>query len=90
MVAEWEARDPIATYAARLVEDFGFAAEEVERIDAEVRAYVAECAERALASPMPEPGSALEGVFADRWEPLGDGVAPWSGWAETTVDRRAA
>ena len=106
LLAEWEARDPIGSYAARLVEDFGFAAEEVERIAADVRAYVAECAERALASPMPEPSSALEGVFADRWEPLGDGMAPWSGWAEPggardgghgadptpdpTVERRAA
>ena len=59
-------------------------------IGEEVRAYVAECAERALASPMPEPASALEGVFADRWEPLRDGKAPWSGWAESTDERRAA
>jgi TPP-dependent pyruvate/acetoin dehydrogenase alpha subunit len=79
--AEWEARDPIQTYAARLLEEFGFAAKEVERIDAEVRAYVGECAERALASPMPDPAAAGEGVFAEAWEPLGDGAAPWSGWA---------
>ncbi|HEX4307427.1 MAG TPA: thiamine pyrophosphate-dependent enzyme, partial [Solirubrobacterales bacterium] len=80
--AEWEARDPIQSYAGRLPAEFGFAAEEVERIDAEVRAYVGECAERALASPMPDPSVSGEGVFADRWEPLGDGAAPWSGWAE--------
>jgi pyruvate dehydrogenase E1 component alpha subunit len=87
MLAEWEARDPIESYAARLLEEFGFTAEEVERIDAEVRAYVGECAERALASPMPDPALAREGVFADRWEPLGDGAAPWSGWAaERTAD----
>ena len=87
MLAEWEARDPIGSYAARLVEDFGFAAEEVERISDEVRAYVGECSERAFASPMPEPASALEGVFADRWEPLGDGMAPWSGWATESGNR---
>jgi pyruvate dehydrogenase E1 component alpha subunit len=79
--AEWEARDPIATYSTRLVEEFGFDAAEVEAIGAEVRAYVGECAERALASPLPDPARAREGVFADRWEPLGDGAAPWSGWA---------
>ncbi|HEY2478187.1 MAG TPA: thiamine pyrophosphate-dependent dehydrogenase E1 component subunit alpha [Solirubrobacterales bacterium] len=86
MLAEWQARDPIEGYAARLVGELGFAAEEVERIEEEVRAYVAECAERALASPMPDPAPAAEGVFADRWEPLGDGAAPWSGWAEPGVD----
>lgn len=84
--AEWEARDPIQGYVARLLEEFGFAAEEVERIDEEVRAYVAECAERALASPLPDPALAREGVFADRWEPLGDGAAPWSGWAAAGAD----
>jgi TPP-dependent pyruvate/acetoin dehydrogenase alpha subunit len=82
LFAEWEARDPIEGYAARLVADFGFAVEEVDSIRAEVRAQVDECAERALASPMPDPALAAEGVFADRWEPLGDGAAPWSGWAE--------
>ena len=94
MRATWEERDPILGYSARLLEEFGFAAEEVERIDGEVRAYVGECAERALASPLPEPALAREGVFADRWEPLGDGAAPWSGWAaagaDPTVERRAA
>jgi len=102
LLAEWEARDPIQGYVARLLEEFGFVDEEVERIDAEVRAYVAECAERALASPLPDPAVALEGVFAERWEPLGDGAAPWSGWApqapesggapasDPTVERRAA
>jgi pyruvate dehydrogenase E1 component alpha subunit len=96
--AEWEARDPIETYAARLLEKFGFAAEETERIEEDVRLYIGECAERALASPLPDPRVAGEGVFADRWEPLGDGAAPWSGWAEPsaadpadpTLERRAA
>jgi pyruvate dehydrogenase E1 component alpha subunit len=82
LVAEWEARDPIERYVARLVADFGFTAEEVEAIRAEVVAYVAEGAEKALASPLPDQALAREGVFAERWEPLGDGAAPWSGWAE--------
>jgi hypothetical protein len=30
---------------------------------------------------MPEPDDAEAGVFADRWEPLGDGQAPWSRWS---------
>jgi TPP-dependent pyruvate/acetoin dehydrogenase alpha subunit len=80
MLEEWEKRDPIERYAARLVADFGFAEGEVEEIRGGVRSYVAECAEKALASPLPDPAIATEGVFAERWEPLGDGAAPWSRW----------
>jgi hypothetical protein len=32
---------------------------------------------------MPDPDSATDGVFAEEWEPLGDGNAPWSRWSET-------
>jgi pyruvate dehydrogenase E1 component alpha subunit len=84
--AEWEARDPIQRYAARLLEEFDFTVEEVDGIADEVHAYVGECAERALASPMPDPGVAGEGVFAEGWEPLGDGAAPWSGWGEADAE----
>ena len=62
-----------------------------------MRAYVDECAAKALASPMPEPELAADGVFAEEFEPLGDGHAPWSqashghnGNGATPVSRRAA
>jgi TPP-dependent pyruvate/acetoin dehydrogenase alpha subunit len=80
LLAEWAQRDPIERYRERLVAEHGFDAAEVERIQAEVDRYVAECAERAVASPMPDPGDAVDGVFATAWEPLGDGVARWSRW----------
>ncbi|HEX3669812.1 MAG TPA: thiamine pyrophosphate-dependent dehydrogenase E1 component subunit alpha [Acidimicrobiia bacterium] len=73
LLKEWAQRDPIDRYRMRLVEEAGFDEAEVEEIESEVRAYVDECAERALASPMPDPEDALDGVFADSWEPLGDG-----------------
>jgi pyruvate dehydrogenase E1 component alpha subunit len=79
---EWEARDPIATYSARLVADYGFAEAEIEGMRAEVKAEVDEGARRALEQPMPDPATAHDGVFADEWEPLGDGNAPWSFWRE--------
>jgi TPP-dependent pyruvate/acetoin dehydrogenase alpha subunit len=82
MFEAWEKRDPIERYASRLTDDFGFDPDEVEAIRAEVGEYVAECAEKALASPMPEPESATEGVYADAWEALGDGQAPWSFWQQ--------
>jgi TPP-dependent pyruvate/acetoin dehydrogenase alpha subunit len=80
LLEEWAQRDPIDRYRERLV-GAGFTAEEVEAIAAEVADYVAECAERALASPPPDQATALDGVFAARWEPLGDGVARWSRWS---------
>ena len=60
-------------------------------------AYVDECAAKALASPMPDPELAATGVFAEEFEPLGDGQAPWAqvshghnGNGATPVSRRAA
>ena len=76
---EWERRDPIASYAARLVAEHGFG-ERRDRGDPRrrSRAEVDEGARRALEQPMPDPATARDGVFADTWEPLGDGNAPWS------------
>jgi TPP-dependent pyruvate/acetoin dehydrogenase alpha subunit len=80
MLEEWEKRDPIERYATRLVSELGFAEDEVAEIREQVGSYVADCAEKALASPLPDAAIATEGVFAERWEPLGDGAAPWSRW----------
>jgi TPP-dependent pyruvate/acetoin dehydrogenase alpha subunit len=73
MLDEWAQRDPIERYRESLLGDGNFDADELESIESEVRAYVDECAERALASPMPDQAEAVEGVFAAAWEPLGDG-----------------
>jgi TPP-dependent pyruvate/acetoin dehydrogenase alpha subunit len=78
---EWAKRDPIELYADRLRREHGFAAEEIESLRADVRAHVDQCAARALESEMPDPSLATEGAFAERWEPLGDGEAPWSHWS---------
>jgi pyruvate dehydrogenase E1 component alpha subunit len=86
MLEEWEARDPIERYAERLVAEHGFGSDEVEAIRTEVATYVNEGAERALASPMPDPAIACEDVFAEAWEPLGDGQAPWSHWANRATN----
>ncbi len=81
MREEWADRDPIDRYGERLVADHGFDASEVEQIRADVKAYVDECAQKALASPMPDPGGATAGVFAEAPTTLGDGQAPWSHWS---------
>jgi TPP-dependent pyruvate/acetoin dehydrogenase alpha subunit len=88
---EWGQRDPVELYAKRLVSEHGFSEDEVERIRDEVRAEVEEGTRTALDSPMPDPAIATEGVFAEEWEPLGDGRAPWTRWADgDSDDGRAA
>ena len=82
MFEEWSKRDPIEGYGKKLVGEHGFSADEIEGIKAEVKAYVDECAKQALDSPMPDPATATDGVFAEALTPLGDGQAPWSRWAE--------
>jgi TPP-dependent pyruvate/acetoin dehydrogenase alpha subunit len=86
MLEEWSRRDPIELYSTRLVSEHGFEQSEVDEVRASVEAFVDECTERALESPMPEPDEATDGVFADRWEPLGDGDAPWSRWSRPRTE----
>jgi hypothetical protein len=87
-VEEWRKRDPIDRQEARL-RDAGV---DVEALRAEVRAEIDAAAEEALASPMPDPSTALDGVFCTgEAEELGDGVAPWSGFTGTGIaDEQAA
>jgi TPP-dependent pyruvate/acetoin dehydrogenase alpha subunit len=82
MHEEWERRDPIKRYEQRLGAEHGFSEDELASIREDCEREVAEAAERALASPPPDPELALEGVFAEKFEPLGDGQAPWSFWSE--------
>jgi TPP-dependent pyruvate/acetoin dehydrogenase alpha subunit len=90
MHEEWAKRDPIERYAERLSSEYGFDSDEIAGIREQVKAEVEEGAQRALASAMPEPDEALEGVFADEWQALGDGEAPWSFWSEKSSNGRRA
>jgi len=77
-VEEWRKRDPIDRQDKRLRE-LGV---DVDALRAEVKAVIDAATEEALAAPMPDPGSAAYGVFCEgEAEPLGDGQAPWSGFA---------
>jgi TPP-dependent pyruvate/acetoin dehydrogenase alpha subunit len=84
----WRRRDPIELYCERLTADHGLEPGELDKLRSELKAYVDECAELALASPMPAPEAAAEGVFAESWQALGDGRAPWSFWSEEEIDGR--
>jgi TPP-dependent pyruvate/acetoin dehydrogenase alpha subunit len=83
MLEEWSRRDPIELYVQRLAAEHGFEQQEIDQIRESVATYVDECAELAVASPMPDPQLASDGVFAESWAPLGDGEAPWSRWSSS-------
>jgi TPP-dependent pyruvate/acetoin dehydrogenase alpha subunit len=77
-VEEWRLRDPVERQEKRLRE-LGV---DVDGVRAAVTAEIDEAAAEALAGPMPAPDGVLEGVFCEgSAEPLGDGQAPWSGFA---------
>jgi pyruvate dehydrogenase E1 component alpha subunit len=86
LIEHWAGRDPIETYSARLRAD----GVDVAAIDASVRDELEGETEWALAQPMPDPGTATDGVFADEAVPLGDGAAPWSRWAAAGAAREEA
>jgi pyruvate dehydrogenase E1 component alpha subunit len=77
MLEQWAQRDPIERFEKKLRAD----GVDVDAIRAAAKELVDSETEWALAQPMPDPDTATEGVFADKWEPLGDGHAPWSRWA---------
>jgi TPP-dependent pyruvate/acetoin dehydrogenase alpha subunit len=82
LVEEWRRRDPIERQEERLRS----AAVDVDALRASVVAEIDAAAEEALASPMPDPAEAADGVFCSgEAEPLGDGQAPWSGFAADGV-----
>jgi TPP-dependent pyruvate/acetoin dehydrogenase alpha subunit len=77
LVAEWRARDPIDRQDARLA-SLGV---DVGALRSAVAAEIDAATEAALAEPMPDPRTVLDGVFCSgEAESLGDGVAPWSGF----------
>jgi pyruvate dehydrogenase E1 component alpha subunit len=78
LVEQWRARDPIERHEKRL----RAAGVDVGELHSAVAAEIDAATEEALAAPMPDPSTATEGVFREgEAEPLGDGQAPWSGYA---------
>ena len=76
-VQEWRRRDPVERQERRL-RDLGI---DVDALREQVTAEIDAATEEALAGPMPAAEDALEGVFCTgEAEPLGDGLAPWSGF----------
>jgi pyruvate dehydrogenase E1 component alpha subunit/2-oxoisovalerate dehydrogenase E1 component alpha subunit len=65
-IERWAAEnDPMDRYVARLTTELGFAAAEIEAVDARVRDEVDAATDVAEQSGYPEPLEALEGIYAD-------------------------
>ncbi len=77
-VAAWALRDPIAFFSRRLVESGDASASDLADIDRTVAMEVEREADAAEATPLPDPATALEGVYAA------------TGAVETAVARRPA
>ena len=80
LVEQWRQKDPIDRQSARLAQ-LGV---DVEALCAQVTAQIDAATETALADPMPDPATATDQLFYPRDAEeivLGDGEAPWSGFA---------
>jgi TPP-dependent pyruvate/acetoin dehydrogenase alpha subunit len=76
-VEDWRRRDPIDRQSTRVAE-LGV---DVQALREEVRELVDAAAQEAMASPMPDPATATDGLFHEGEEIiLGDGDAPYSGF----------
>jgi TPP-dependent pyruvate/acetoin dehydrogenase alpha subunit len=65
---EWERRDPIQRFHAWLQLNASFSEDEDDQIQSEVKRLLEDAVHRAEASPLPDPESALEGVYAEPGE----------------------
>jgi TPP-dependent pyruvate/acetoin dehydrogenase alpha subunit len=76
-IEEWRAKDPIDRQVRRLE-----ALEvDVQAVRDAVKAEIDAAVEQALKSPMPDPDTATDRLFADEPALLEDGNGPWSGFA---------
>ncbi len=87
LVEQWRGRDPIDRHQARL----RAAGVDVDQLRASVQAEIDAATEQALATPMPDPSAVTDGVFCEgEAEPLGDGVARWSGFVSHSSSNEGA
>jgi TPP-dependent pyruvate/acetoin dehydrogenase alpha subunit len=64
MLSAWEERDPVRRYRIWLAENAGFSEAEDEDLRAEVKALLGDALRRAEASPLPDPASVADDVYA--------------------------
>ena len=67
-VSEWLARDPIAVFGRRLIEEHGVTQDQLDEVASEVERELDEAAAFAESSPHPLPEEALEDVYLDPYD----------------------
>ncbi len=90
MRAEEGKRDPLVR-AAQLLLDRGTTQADLERLEAEVQAEVQEATDQALASPQPDPSTAMDFLFSPDVDPTAEQFDTeddprWTGGETTMVD----
>ena len=65
MFEEWAKRDPIEQFRSWLRENVSFTGTEEEEIAADVKRVLTEAMRRAEESPIPDPSTLMDGVYAD-------------------------
>jgi pyruvate dehydrogenase E1 component alpha subunit len=85
-IEEWRAKDPIERQEARLRED----GVDVDAVHEDVKREIEAGVQEALQTPMPDPETATDGLFAEEAEELGDGQAPYSWWSDPGSRRPVA
>ncbi len=63
-LAEWQEKDPIPTYAARLKSEYGASQEELDAIETDIRAALEDAVSYSEQSPDPEPLDHAKYIFA--------------------------
>ena len=64
LLAEWEARDPLSNYQARLIAEAVADGAELAEIDQRCKVEVEDAVAYAEASPWPDPATIMDGVYA--------------------------
>ncbi|HVC97224.1 MAG TPA: thiamine pyrophosphate-dependent dehydrogenase E1 component subunit alpha, partial [Pirellulales bacterium] len=65
-VDEWKTRDPVLRFRGRLLADGAAEARELDSIDTEVKALIADAQQFAEQSPWPDPATAATHVFCEK------------------------
>lgn len=62
---EWERRDPIRRFAARLQSEFSFPTETIETVDTTIQAEIRAASKGAMEMPLPDAAELEADVYAD-------------------------